>query len=94
MVQGVHHEKIKLGCMMFTNEFEYDATVTTILDENDECDDVEITIDDAGVFIRQYNEVTDKYDLIVMSHIQFQEFLLAMRTTEGAYRTNLKKNTK
>ena len=79
---------------MFTNEFEYDATVTTILDETDECDDVEITIDDAGVFMRQFNEITNKYDLIVMSHIQFQEFLLAMRTTEGAYRTNLKKNDK
>jgi len=79
---------------MFTNEFEYDATVTTILDETDECEDVEITIDDAGVFMRQFNEVTNKYDLIVMSHIQFQEFLLAMRTTEGAYRTNLKKNDK
>jgi len=79
---------------MFTNEFEYDATVTTILDETDECEDVEITIDDAGVFMRQFNEVTNKYDLIVMSHIQFQEFLLAMRTTEGAYRTNLKKNVK
>ena len=71
---------------MFTNEFEWDATVTTILDETGECDDIEVTIDDAGVFMRQYNEATDKYDLIVMSHMQFQEFLIAMRTKEGAYR--------
>lgn len=71
---------------MFTNEFEWDATVTTILDETGECEDVEINIDDVGVFMRQYNEVTDKYDLITMSHMQFQEFLIAMRTTEGAYK--------
>jgi spermidine synthase len=79
---------------MFTNEFDYDATVTTLLDDTNECDDVEVTIDDAGVFIRQYNEITDKYDLIVMSHRQFQEFLIAMRTTEGAYKTSFEKNEK
>lgn len=71
---------------MFTNEFDYDATVTTILDEDGELDDVQINIDDHGVFIRQFNEVTNKYDLIVMTHLMFQEFLVAMKTTEGAYR--------
>lgn len=76
---------------MFTNEFEFDATVTTILDETGELDDVQVNIDDAGVFIRQFNEVTNKYDLVVMSHMMFQEFLVAMRTTEGAYKTFFKK---
>lgn len=79
---------------MFTNEFDFDATITTILDETDECDDVQIVIDDHGVFIRQFNEVHDKYDLIVLSHMMFQEFLVAMKTTEGAYKTFFKKNEK
>lgn len=79
---------------MFTNEFDFDATVTTILDETGEFDDVEITIGDGGVFIRQYNEISEKYDLILMSHIQFQELLVALRTTEGAYKTFFKKNEK
>jgi spermidine synthase len=75
---------------MFTNEFEFDATVTTILDENGDHDDVQVHIDDGGVFIRQFNENTDKYDLIVMTHKMFYEFLAAMRTTEGTYRTFFK----
>lgn len=79
---------------MFTNEFDFDSTTTTILDETGECDDVQIVIDDGGVFIRQYNEITDKYDLVVLTHIMFQEFLVAMRTTEGAYKTFFEKNEK
>lgn len=75
---------------MFTNEFEFDATVTTILDETGDHDDVQVHIDDGGVFIRQFNENTDKYDLIVMTHKMFYEFLAAMRTTEGTYRTFFK----
>lgn len=75
---------------MFTNEFEFDATVTTILDEKGDHDDVQVHIDDGGVFIRQFNENTDKYDLIVMTHKMFYEFLAAMRTTEGTYRTFFK----
>jgi hypothetical protein len=71
---------------MFTNEFDFDATVTTILDESDQLEDVEINIDDNGVFIRQFNEHTNKYDLIVMNHMMFHEFLVAMRTTEGVYK--------
>jgi hypothetical protein len=72
---------------MFTNEFEFDATVTTILDETGDHDDVQVHIDDGGVFIRQFNENTNKYDLIVMTHKMFNEFLAAMRTPEGTYRT-------
>jgi len=71
---------------MFTNEFEWDATVTTILDEDGEHDDVQVHIDDGGAFIRQFNENTNRYDLIVMTHQMFYEFLAAMRSTEGAYR--------
>ena len=79
---------------MFTNEFEFDATVTTVLDETGSFEDVEVVIDDPGVFIRQYNEAKDQYDLIVMTHDMFQELLVAMRTTEGTYRTFFKKDEK
>jgi hypothetical protein len=71
---------------MFTNEFEYDATVTTILDEEGDLEDVQINIDDHGAFIRQFNENTNKYDLIVFTHQMFQEFLVAMKTTEGTWK--------
>lgn len=75
---------------MFTNEFEWDATVTTILDETAEHEDVQVYIEDSGVFIRQFNENSNKHDLIVMTHRMFYEFLAAMRTAEGTYKTFLK----
>ena len=71
---------------MFTNEFDHDATITTILDEEGEFDDIQITIDDDRVFIRQFNDHTEKYDIILMTHRMFQEFLVAMKTTEGGYK--------
>lgn len=72
---------------MFTNEFEWDATVTTILDESDGYEDIQLHIDDGGVFIRQFNEHYNKYDLINMTHEMFYELMVAMKTTEGTYRT-------
>jgi hypothetical protein len=70
---------------MFTNEFEYDHTVTTVLDPDGGFEDVELVIDDAGCFIRQYNEVENNMDLIVMSHKMLNLILIAMKTKEGVF---------
>ena len=78
---------------MFTNEFEWDHTTTTVLDENGEYTDVELVIDDAGVFLRQFPE-DDKRpaDLICMSHKMFQDMLQALRLGEGFYVTRYNKD--
>lgn len=76
---------------MFTNEFEFEATVTTVLDETDECEDVQLIIDDFSVTIRQFNEISETYDLICMSHKQFGEMVEALKHPEGAYRIFFKK---
>ena len=47
---------------MFTNEFEFDHTVTTVLDETAGFEDVQLVIDDGGVFIRQYNEAAAEHE--------------------------------
>lgn len=77
---------------MFTNEFEWDATVTTILDESGQNEDVQVLIEDHGCFIRQYNEPLDRYDVISLTHEMFAEFLMAMKSKEGAYRIFFQKN--
>lgn len=79
---------------MFTNEFEFDATVTTILDETAQHEDIEFVIDETEVYIRQWNEMEERNDLIIMSHEMWQELLIAMKKPEGAYRTFFKKNEK
>lgn len=76
---------------MFTNEFEFNATVTTILDDGGEHEDFEVIIDDHGVFLRQWNETHDRYDLIFISHKMFSEFFMAMKQPEGAYKIYFEK---
>lgn len=76
---------------MFTNEIEFDETVTTIMDDDGAQEDVQIFIDDNEVFIRQYNERYNRYDLIVLSHKMYLELLESRKYPEGLYSTFLKK---
>ncbi len=39
---------------MFTNEFDFDESITTILDETDEHEDIRLIITDDYVFIQQW----------------------------------------
>ena len=72
---------------MFQNEFDYEETITTILDDNAIHEDVEVIIDDNEVFIRQWSEAFQRYDVISMSHKMFMELQEAMKHPEGFFRT-------
>jgi hypothetical protein len=74
---------------MFTNEFEFDSTITTVVDETCTHEDVQLIIGDEGVFIRQYRPDDHSYDLIVMSDIMFGEMLAALKKGEGLFRIYL-----
>jgi hypothetical protein len=71
---------------MFTNEFFSDETVTTVMDDRGNHEDVHVFIDGNEVFIRQWNENIARYDLINMSHSMWFEAQQAMKTTEGVFR--------
>ena len=72
---------------MFTNEIEWEETITTVLDDSGRHEDVQLFIDDHGVFIRQWNEKAKSFDLIELSHKMYHELIEAMRHKEGAYVT-------
>ena len=78
---------------MFTNEFEFDSTVTTVMDESNEFEDVELIIGEDVVYIRQFND--DKretsYDLIAISPKMFSDLLNALNFTEGMFQLINKK---
>jgi hypothetical protein len=74
---------------MFQNEFGFDETVTTILDDGGQYEDVQMFIDDNEVFIRQWSEVNQEHELIVMSHKMFLELQQALRHPEGFFRTEI-----
>ena len=79
---------------MITNEFEFDSTITTIMDEQGKLEDVQLIIGDDVVYIRQFNDQiagTDVYDLIEMSPKMFQDMITALSLADGAFVTRYKR---
>jgi hypothetical protein len=72
---------------MFTNEIEFDETITTVVCDRDRYEDVALFIDENEVYMRQYNENKPGWDLIIMSPEMFAEMLTALRKPEGCYQT-------
>lgn len=74
---------------MFTNEFEFDETVTTIMDETAEYEDVQVMITDDQVFIRQWDDDREKYEIVCMSPKMFYELQESMKHPAGLFRVIL-----
>jgi len=67
---------------LFTNEFWFNKTVTTLLDETAQVDDVVISIEyDSGYVLFEQEGNT-----IIMPPHMFKEMNEALHSTEGAYR--------
>ena len=75
---------------IFTNEFEFDETVTTIMDETGEEEDVQVMITEHGVFIRQFPDAGNIPEVISLTHKMFRDMIEAMQHTEGFYITEYK----
>jgi hypothetical protein len=71
--------------IVFTNEFEFDESVTTILDETAEYEDVHVMITDDQVFIRQWDDDREKYEIICMSPRMYYELQEAMKHPAGLF---------
>mgnify|MGYP000131501524 CR=1 FL=1 len=76
---------------MFQNEIDFEETITTLLDDGGQYEDVQLIIDDNEVFMRQWNESIQRYDLLVMSHRMFVELQQALNHTEGLFRVEFER---
>jgi len=77
---------------MYTVELEYNHAFIRTLDEKDRHEDVSVIISDDGrVYIMQYNEKTEKNDVIVMSLQQLVDLYSAMDSPEGAFRLEVQR---
>ena len=77
---------------MYTVEFESDAAVITTLDENDRFNDVEMVVgDDDVVYLRQFDNTLNEYQILYMSYQQLLDLNTALRSTEGAFYSRLVK---
>ena len=75
---------------MITNEMEYDETIITVMDDEGLYEDIQVFLDDNEVYIRQYNEITVKHDLVVMSCEMYLQMLGAMKLPEGMFKFEFK----
>ena len=77
---------------MFTIEMDFDEIEITVLDDSGDKEDVKIFSYDEVVYIRQWNEIKFKYDLIVLSPEMYVELMTAYSKPEGAYLTKITRN--
>lgn len=76
---------------MYTVEFERDSAVITSLDDDGKFDDIEVIIgDNGGVFFRQFDPDLNQYSVIYISYKQFLELTLALQSTEGSFRLEVR----
>lgn len=70
---------------MVTVEFDQDETCITILDDTGQQEDVSVILYDDYCYIRQYNEKTNKFDVIVMKPEMYLKLMQAWNLPEGSY---------
>jgi len=70
---------------MFTIEHEEDETIITILDHEGDLEDVGVLMWDDRVFIRQWNEHRQQFDLIAMNAQMYYKLMQAWSLPEGTY---------
>ena len=77
---------------MYTVEFESDASVVVTIAHTEMHEDIEMVYAENGtVYIRQYDELMDEYQLLYMSHQQWQDLIAGYRSPEGSFYLTQKK---
>lgn len=78
----VHGERIK---KIYTVEFDMDEVGIHIIDEGANHEDLIVNAFDDIVFIRQWNEEFQRFDVIDISPSQWEELISAIDSPEGAF---------
>jgi len=72
--------------IVYTVEFDTDASVITTIDQTQNHEDVEMIFADNGtVYIRQYEEVLEDYQVLYMSHQQWLDLVAGYKSPEGLF---------
>jgi hypothetical protein len=77
---------------MFTVEMDFDEVEITILDDGGRFEDVKVFSYDDVIYIRQFSEKKNRWDLIQMSPEMYAELMTAWQSPEGSFITNLRRN--
>ena len=74
---------------MFTVEMDFDEIEITVLDDTGTYEDIKVFSYDDIVYIRQYNEETDRHTLISISPEMYVELMQAWKSPAGAFITEI-----
>jgi len=77
---------------MFTVEMDFDEIEITVLDDGGRFEDVKVFSYDDVIYIRQFSEKKNKWDLIQMTPEMYAELMTAWQSPEGSFITNLRRN--
>lgn len=71
---------------MFTIEMDWDEVAITILDESGQYEDLQVIIYDDIVYMRQWFEEANRFNVIAITPEMFQAIIASMKLPEGAYK--------
>jgi hypothetical protein len=77
---------------MITIEFDHDETYINVMDDTGELEDVGAILYDDYCHFRQWNEKTQRFDVITLTSEMYLKLMKAWQLPEGTY--VLKKNHK
>ena len=87
MMMNVNVLKKELRQIMFTVEFEHDASIIRTMDESATFEDVEVIIGDEGiVYMRQYEDTEKAYQMLMLTYQQLLDIAASIRTPEGMHK--------
>jgi len=72
---------------MFTVEFDHDDVEITVVDDTGYYEDLKVDAFDDIVYIRQWNEETERFSTIAVSPGMWEELISAISSPEGAFVT-------
>ena len=70
---------------MFTVEHASDSTVVTVLSNIANVGDLEVIFDEDLVWLRQFDEDLNSYEIVVISNPMWLQLLAAYNCPEGSY---------
>jgi hypothetical protein len=74
--------------MTFTVEFEDDHSRIVTLDQSNRFEDVEMYLEaDSSVYIRQFSEELNEWQLLILSYQQLIDLFGSLQSTEGMHET-------
>lgn len=78
--------KVRMVAVMYSVEFEHDASIITSMDEADKYEDVQMVIvNDGKVFLRQFEDSLDSHQLIEISYQQLMDLVTSLHQPEGLF---------